>query len=568
MPETGCLFYSFTNSNCVEAKKKYVSRSTCDMKTESTADRQAFEMALLYKSFEQDAYESVFQKARDSYLKAYGANARLMAHEVVKRESSKDICGKGCSLYALAYTPKDKRWEKCAAFQLASNFLITPFLQKTICYLAGGFAPEKCKNCRKHASKEPRQIYVKDLRFWGHPATVILQYYPVEECKEYQKVINEKLSGVHPYSGKNVKRFSNRLVKAINRFLILDDPEINAKRLRFISEACDMSRNTLKHWRDREQRAAKMAYDQKLAEQHLRMDSIANAKMCDENCTTHFLYVIRPGSGGAALSDMHAAEDWKNLEEAFSCHHPRAVNRIDMKPPGFFNLAYDFLLFEYPQIPTALGALLLTYLRFHYRPEDVLWKIGERLDHYTWEYYYNAIVMLTTTYWKYHVKDKSKDSIIEFLKLSSRKLVPCHKEYERGTSTEAIRSSWNKCRRLAKEYEIAFHAKPRVVRTGELERAHAELCTQVTRSTLPESEIAERLLAFNPYALSDVEHCGKMDYKAGIRFTEQGDFIYTFSHLKVDGGMPLDELLPMVQRGLLYNEEEKPDDSSAAIDRV
>lgn len=558
------MIYNVEESISVE-NKRIISYGSCGMKVKNEEERKAFETALLYRSFEQVPKAEVnFQRAKDSYLMVYGQNARLLSHEVVEQKNSQNACSKNCSFYTQIFFSEGVNSNWCKAFPLASVFTMKPFPQKTICYLVGDRAPEECKACRKHASKELRRIYVKDLRFWGHPATVVLQYYPVEKCPVYQEIINKKLSGVHPRSGKNVKRFSNRLVKAVNSFLILDDPDISNIRLRFISEACDMSRNTLKHWRDREQSNAKQAYDEHLAAQHLQMEPVANQKLSDGNLATHFLYTVRSENAGAALADMHAAEDWENLYEAMAYHHPRAVNRIDMKPPGFFNLAYDFLLFTYPEIPTALGALLLTYLRFHLRYEDVFFSVAEQLYYkFYFDYYYDAMGVLLETYWNYHARDKSKDNIIEFLKLSSRKLVPCRKEYERGTSTAAIRAAWNECRRLAREAELAVRATPKRVPTQKLKKDHAELCSQIAQSTLPKKEIAERLLAFNHYALSDVEHYRGMEHLAGIRFTEHGDFIKTFSHLKVDGGMPLDELLPMVRRGLLNDES---DEMPAAAD--
>lgn len=280
-----------------------------------------------------------------AYMQLYCEAATL---KIENYESICKSCEEHCRTYHQQNLPK-RQEDWCRCFPLVAELHATVSTD-TVCARAKERAEDKaeCEKCRKRQKPQSREITVSDYRIMGHPAKVFLHYTPID-CDRFRDEINLFLPGVHPVSKKSHHRFSSRLTKEINRFLVC---ELVPRKCRYVSEACNIPLSTVKHWWDNELRRAMSEYDKAAAKDRLlskptRTYLVGPYRYFEDS---RRIYDPRASENAIpALCGLYRSADWCSVRTVIEFENFARLKRIWLSKAAFFCLAYDF--FSWKQVP-------------------------------------------------------------------------------------------------------------------------------------------------------------------------------------------------------------------------
>lgn len=406
-----------------------------------------------------------------------------------------------------------------------------------------------CRECKKHAGRDKREIRVYDIRFRGHPTQVILHYYPVD-CKWYREWINKHLSGVNGVN-RGACRFSTRLVEAVNRVFAMDEAEIAHCKCSYLSESLDIPRDTLKRWRYTGERKALTAYKTAAAVQRLHTDD--RTQRAEGRGAATFVFSKTMPAHTIALLYVHESRHWQLMHDIIYTPLEYTPRTLQCRPIDCFNLAFDYFVHSGCLYPAECA---LFFMRFRYsglKMPSALSMVLNRLDEEERKYYHEAVAFLLRE-WK------------ELIHTAIQPLSP----WEAAAAVIRSMFDWGENDEDCRLYHrLSFlRGKHGLFEESDfsmdLDTEAMELCDLLDRR-LTQSDVA-RLLAFNAYALSGdpapgdrEDKDGRMiqrDAQSGFFFDASGEFIYTLAHLRKHGGMPIQPLKTLLDHGLLAREED------------
>lgn len=406
-----------------------------------------------------------------------------------------------------------------------------------------------CRECKKHAGRDKREIRVYDIRFRGHPTQVILHYSPVD-CKWYREWINKHLSGVNGVN-RGACRFSTRLVEAVNRVFAKDMAEIAHCKCSYLSESLDIPRDTLKRWRYAKERKALTAYKVAAAVQRLHTDD--RMQRAEGRGAATFVFSKTMPARTIALLYVHESRHWQLMHDIIYTPLECTPRILQCRPIDCFNLAFDYFVHSGCLYPAECA---LFFVRFRYsslKMPSALSVVMNRLDEEERKYYHEAVAFLLRE-WK------------ELIHTAIQPLSP----WEAAAAVIRSMFDWGENDEDCRLYHRLSFLRGKHGLNEEsdfsmdLDTEAMELCDLLDRR-LTQSDVA-RLLAFNAYALSGdpapgdrEDKDGRMiqrDAQSGFFFDASGEFIYTLAHLRKHGGMPIQPLKTLLDHGLLAREED------------
>ena len=406
-----------------------------------------------------------------------------------------------------------------------------------------------CRECKKHAGRDKREIRVYDIRFRGHPTQVILHYYPVD-CKWYREWINKHLSGVNGVN-RGACRFSTRLVKAVNSVFAIDEPKIAHCKCSYLSESLDIPRDTLKRWRYTGERKALTAYKTAAAVQRLHTDD--RTQRAEGRGAATFVFSKTMPAHTIALLYVHESRHWQLMHDIIYTPLEYTPGILQCRPIDCFNLAFDYFVHSGCLYPAECA---LFFVRFRYsglKMPSSLSMVLNRLDEQERKYYHEAVAFLLR-------------ECKELIHTAIQPLSP----WEAAAAVIRSMFDWGENDEDCRLYHrLSFlRGKHGLFEESDfsmdLDTEAMELCDLLDRR-LTQSDVA-RLLAFNAYALSGdpapgdrEDKDGRMiqrDAQSGFFFDASGEFIYTLAHLRKHGGMPIQPLKTLLDHGLLAREED------------
>ena len=442
--------------------------------------------------------------------------------------------------------PKRKRKGWCRGFRDVCRITAKDIKRRSVCQQV---KKPDCRECKKRAGRDKREIRVYDIRFRGHPTQVILHYSPVD-CKWYREAINKHLSGVNGVN-RGACRFSTRLVKAVNSVFAKDMAEIAHCKCSYLSEALDIPRDTLKRWRYTVERKALTAYKVAAAVQRLHTDD--RMQRAEGRGAATFVFSKTMPARTIALLYVHESRHWQLMHDIIYTPLEYTPRTLQCRPIDCFNLAFDYFVHSGCLYPAECA---LFFVRFRYsglKMPSALSMVLNRLDEEERKYYHEAVAFLLRE-WK------------ELIHTAIQPLSPWE------VAAAVIRSmfDWGENDEDCRLYHrLSFlRGKHRLYEESDfsmdLDTEAMELCDLLDRR-LTQSDVA-RLLAFNAYALSGdpapgdrEDKDGRMiqrDAQSGFFFDASGEFIYTLAHLRKHGGMPIQPLKTLLDHGLLAREED------------
>ena len=455
----------------------------------------------------------------------------------------KEYCDK-CSNKPDMEDMEQKDW--CLGFRVVCRITAKGIKRRSVCQQVG--KPD-CRECKKRAGKDKREIRVYDIRFRGHPTQVILHYSPVD-CKWYREAINKHLSGVNGVN-RGACRFSTRLVKAVNSVFAKDMAEIAHCKCSYLSEALDIPRDTLKRWRYAEERKALTAYKTAAAVQRLHTDD--RMQRAEGRGAATFVFSKTMPARTIALLYVHESRHWQLMHDIIYTPLEYTPRTLQCRPIDCFNLAFDYFVHSGCLYPAECA---LFFVRFRYsslKMPSALSLVLNRLDEEERKYYHEAVAFLLRE-WK------------ELIHTAIQPLSP----WEAAAAVIRSMFDWGENDEDCRLYHrISFLRGKHGLNeesdfSMDLDTEAMELCDLLDRR-LTQSDVA-RLLAFNAYALSGdpapgdrEDKDGRMiqrDAQSGFFFDASGEFIYTLAHLRKHGGMPIQPLKTLLDHGLLAREED------------
>ena len=439
---------------------------------------------------------------------------------------------------------EQKDW--CLGFRDVCRITAEDIKRRSVCQQV---KKPDCRECKKHAGRDKREIRVYDIRFHGHPTQVILHYSPVD-CKWYREAINKHLSGVNGVN-RGACRFSTRLVEAVNNVFAKDMAEIAHCKCSYLSEALDIPRDTLKRWRYAEERKALTAYKTAAAVQRLHTDD--RMQRAEGRGAATFVFSKTIPARTIALLYVHESRHWQLMHDIIYTPLEYTPRTLQCRPIDCFNLAFDYFVHSGCLYPAECA---LFFVRFRYsslKMPSALSMVLNRLDEEERKYYHEAEAFLLRE-WK------------ELIHTAIQPLSP----WEAAAAVIRSMFDWGENDEDCRLYHrISFlRGKHGLIEESDfsmdLDAEAMELCDLLDRR-LTQSDVA-RLLAFNAYALSGdpapgdrEDKDGRMiqrDAQSGFFFDASGEFIYTLAHLRKHGGMPIQPLKTLLDHGLLAREED------------
>ena len=208
----------------------------------------------------------------------------------------------------------------------------------------------KLAQTRKPRSNTRSSIWIHDLRLYGHPVTVELQYRDIQTPQQRQRL--KALSCCYPGSGKNPVRYSARLGARINEAFAHGIADI------LIAEGSALSNDVIHHWLQRELRLANRALPKMTARytlSHCGNFSMVTS-LCEINANgisgTHPFHQYRmvcrkEQNHPLRLIGMHRELDWQMVKKLLSglYDQPDRVGSSvkSICPERLFNVAVDYL---------------------------------------------------------------------------------------------------------------------------------------------------------------------------------------------------------------------------------
>lgn len=419
---------------------------------------------------------------------------------------------------------------KSAIFCMVRHYILQI---KNIAFCDSLRCPLRSSCIKTPSNKRPQTIQVYDLRFMGHPTVVNIQY-EYYRCDHRAHALST-LAGIYPTSNTRNRRFSCRLVTAINDAL--------AKRYRvtYISEATSIPLNTLYHWEHLVYSASAERHETKLL--HAKYFSASGFTETSVPLTIRrrkYILIFSESNNKISLSSIYTQAEWQAMA---NLARGTQWEDLDISDERLLNLAFDYYITEAPFTAFPAPIALVHLYRWTQNPQ-LFGKnlLSEKILSFMQSNTFPISPDIAACYdecIRFLKNSISNLDYISFLKLmnafycfyipSDRQDFPAFiSQWDDFVENQLSNASFG----LRISLDISSPSLPLLLQA-------------IKSSALPSKKIVARLLHFNPISLP---HITDSNNQTQYLFTEYGDFDYD---LHTTETASLDELLSMVQAGLL-----------------
>ena len=175
-------------------------------------------------------------------------------------------------------------------------------------------ADPECSRCRYKAepsnlASDNSVIYVHDLRLFGHPTVVRIEYRT--HRRKRKAAFLRSFPGIHAGSNSNPLRYSVRLAKAVSTALLEKLPQ------NYISEATCIPYDSVRSWRRREMQRLKELTCQRKVEALLKSDAVFGIQLHKVTIGKEDYRLCLQDRDGPVVCGLFANREWDSCASLF-----------------------------------------------------------------------------------------------------------------------------------------------------------------------------------------------------------------------------------------------------------